>query len=227
MGCNIFLSLLAVRLQSSCKDGLKIRRRGGRGRNLRHSEVEGAGWMLKGEQEGRRESAKGADSPPLGYALRGCVRVRYTAASATCSIVICDNRQPEARGNDVAPALAPGQCRYRNRTPMTKSLSKHLMFCVRVRAAGGEDREAVSLPVVLWRTVALEPLHHQPETHRRMRYQNDRGALSQLHRLLVRDCRLGWRARCRECQAVEGECSPVMTPRRGGPPPIQELLIPL
>jgi hypothetical protein len=58
--------------------------------------------------------------------------------------------------------FAPGQVQVQNRTA-TKSLSKHLMFCVR-GAAGGEDREADSLPVVLWRTVRslvpLEPLPH-------------------------------------------------------------------
>ena len=45
MGDNIFLRLLVVRLQSGCKNGLKCYGRGGRGQNLGHSEVEGAGWM--------------------------------------------------------------------------------------------------------------------------------------------------------------------------------------
>jgi hypothetical protein len=43
MGGNVFLRLLVVHLQSSCKNGLKVCGRGGGGRNLGHSEVDGAG----------------------------------------------------------------------------------------------------------------------------------------------------------------------------------------
>ena len=98
MGGNVFLRLIVVRLQSSCKNGLKVCGRGGRGRKLGHSEVEGAGWILKGEQEGRREKAKGADSVSLSYALCTSTTYRCPCQAMTVS-------EARARGTDVAPVL--------------------------------------------------------------------------------------------------------------------------
>ena len=57
---NVFLCLLVVRLQSSCKNGLKVCGRGRGGRNLGHSEVEATSWMIR--VRNRRGRAKGADT---------------------------------------------------------------------------------------------------------------------------------------------------------------------
>jgi hypothetical protein len=96
------------------------------------------------------------------------------------------------------------------------------MFCIRLGATGGEDRELVSLPVTVYYGVPCLwspfPIHAKPSC-RRMRYQNDRqGALSQLPVLTTvlgllsrMASRTGFVQRMHSTVAVEGECSPVMT----------------
>ena len=157
---NVLLCLLAIRFQSSCKNGLKVCGRGGRGWNLRHSVVDEWVGCLR---ENRKVAETGRKPLTHCHWVTPCDLYEYDTPPADTQPRAASRDNGQRRGRKMWYPFAPGQVQVQNRTATTKILSKHLMICVRLGATGGGNRSAFQLYdygiPYLW-----NPLPHQPKT---------------------------------------------------------------